>query len=73
MISARGAKTMRFFMLFTIGLLVLVLSAIVMLISLISNTWWLFWFCALFMVMSGLIFHLADSDINATTNKKDWR
>tara|TARA_Y100000593_G_scaffold85805_1_gene163431 strand:- start:1066 stop:1260 length:195 start_codon:yes stop_codon:yes gene_type:complete len=64
---------MRFFILFTIGLLVLVLSAIVMLISLLSNTWWLFWFCALFMVMSGLIFHLADSDIFTTTNKKDWR
>ena len=64
---------MRFFILFTIGLLVLVLSAIVMLISLLYNTWWLFWFCALFMVMSGLILHLADSGIYATPNKKDWR
>ena len=62
---------MRFFILFTIGLLVLVLSSIVMLISLLSNIWWLFWFSALFMVMSGLIFHLADSDILTTTNKKD--
>jgi asparagine N-glycosylation enzyme membrane subunit Stt3 len=51
---------MKFFILFIVGLLVLVLSAIIMLYSLLFSTWWLFWFSALFMVMSGLIFHIAN-------------